>query len=233
MSVINRVRVISVDGDCLACRVINLCGYCWKRFIVPSRTLALGILWESLTPYIEGRIWYWHNGHEVTMEEAQAFARTTPLGQELPDQEFHCDEKWNRANVGRFISCVSVVDHDNWDRECSDGEGFAPGEEPQATFFISVTHPQWLAHLSPQIEWDSWAYDHDEKIGFNPAWRTSDVMSLATGIERSQDYGAMPILADALQDAGCDSDDLLNHLRDTSATHVRGCWALDLVLGKS
>jgi hypothetical protein len=42
----------------------------------------------------------------------------------------------------------------------------------------------------------------------------------------------MPILADALQDAGCDSDDVLNHLRDTTATHVRGCWALDLVMGK-
>jgi hypothetical protein len=42
----------------------------------------------------------------------------------------------------------------------------------------------------------------------------------------------MPILADALQDAGCDADALLNHLRDPHATHVRGCWALDLVHGK-
>ena len=48
----------------------------------------------------------------------------------------------------------------------------------------------------------------------------------------SRDFSAMPILADALQDAGCDNDDILNHLRDATATHVRGCWALDLVLGK-
>jgi hypothetical protein len=40
------------------------------------------------------------------------------------------------------------------------------------------------------------------------------------------------ILADALQDAGCDSDDILDHLRDPHATHVRGCWVVDLVLGK-
>ena len=40
----------------------------------------------------------------------------------------------------------------------------------------------------------------------------------------------MPILADALQDAGCDRDDILDHLRDAKQTHVRGCWALDLVL---
>jgi hypothetical protein len=57
-------------------------------------------------------------------------------------------------------------------------------------------------------------------------------MLLAKRINESQDFSGMPILADALQEAGCNSEDLLNHLRDTTATHVRGCWALDLVLGK-
>jgi hypothetical protein len=38
----------------------------------------------------------------------------------------------------------------------------------------------------------------------------------------SRDFGAMPILADALQDAGCDNDDVLTHCRDATATHVRG-----------
>ena len=66
----------------------------------------------------------------------------------------------------------------------------------------------------------------------DPAWRTSDVMLLATGIYAEGAFDRMPILADALQDAGCDSDDILTHLRDPHATHVRGCWALDLVLGK-
>ena len=42
----------------------------------------------------------------------------------------------------------------------------------------------------------------------------------------------MPILADALQDAGCDNDDILNHCRD-DGPHVRGCWVVDLVLGKA
>ena len=69
-------------------------------------------------------------------------------------------------------------------------------------------------------------------IAFNAAWRTSDVMLLANGIYAERAFDRMPILADALQDAGCDSDDILNHLRDATATHVRGCWALDLVLGK-
>ncbi len=70
-------------------------------------------------------------------------------------------------------------------------------------------------------------------VAINPAWRTSDVMLLAQRIYDAREFGAMPILADALQDAGCDSDDILNHCRDTTATHVRGCWVVDLVLGKS
>jgi hypothetical protein len=67
---------------------------------------------------------------------------------------------------------------------------------------------------------------------FNPAWRTTDVMLLAQGIYDAKAIDRMPILADALQDAGCDNTDILTHCRDTSLTHVRGCWVVDLVLGK-
>ena len=69
-------------------------------------------------------------------------------------------------------------------------------------------------------------------VAVDPAWRTFDVMALATGIYAEKAFDRMPILADALQDAGCDSDAILDHLRDPKAVHVRGCWALDLVLGK-
>ncbi len=65
---------------------------------------------------------------------------------------------------------------------------------------------------------------------FDPAWRTLDVVALSRGIDDTRAFGGLPILADALQEAGCDNDDLLNHLRDNGRTHVRGCWALDLVL---
>ena len=69
-------------------------------------------------------------------------------------------------------------------------------------------------------------------VTFDPAWRTSTVFALAQGIYDDKAFDRMPILADALQDADCDNDDILNHLRDATAPHVRGCWALDLVLGK-
>jgi hypothetical protein len=69
-------------------------------------------------------------------------------------------------------------------------------------------------------------------VSLNPAWLTSDVLALARGIYEERAFDRMPILADALQDAGCDNGAVLSHCRDTSLTHVRGCWVVDLLLGK-
>jgi hypothetical protein len=70
-------------------------------------------------------------------------------------------------------------------------------------------------------------------VRFYPEWRTDTAVALARAIHSTHDFFAMPILADALQDAGCDNDAILNHCRDTRQAHVRGCWVVDLVLGKS
>jgi hypothetical protein len=68
-------------------------------------------------------------------------------------------------------------------------------------------------------------------VRFSPEWRTETAVGLAWQMYRSRKFSAMPILADALQDAGCDSADILDHCR-SPGPHVRGCWVVDLVLGK-
>ncbi len=70
-------------------------------------------------------------------------------------------------------------------------------------------------------------------VAFDPTWQTDTAVSLARTMYEEREFSAMPILADALQDAGCDSDDMLAHCRDPNGVHVRGCWVVDLVLGKS
>jgi hypothetical protein len=70
-------------------------------------------------------------------------------------------------------------------------------------------------------------------VACDPAWLTSDVVALARGIYDDRAFDRMPILADALQDAGCANDEVLNHCRDANQIHVRGCWVVDLLLGKS
>ena len=64
---------------------------------------------------------------------------------------------------------------------------------------------------------------------FQSAWRTADVRAIARGMYDSREFGAMPILADALEDAGCDDADVLAHCR-RPGEHVRGCRVLDRVL---
>jgi hypothetical protein len=66
---------------------------------------------------------------------------------------------------------------------------------------------------------------------FDPAWRTPSVLAVARAIYAERLFADMPILADALEEAGCTNADILDHCRSGSE-HVRGCWALDLVLGK-
>ncbi|MDY3562142.1 hypothetical protein R5W23_003588 [Gemmata sp. JC673] len=70
------------------------------------------------------------------------------------------------------------------------------------------------------------------RVAFSRSWRTDTAVALAQQMYESRDFGAMPILADALQDAGCDSADVLDHCRDPEGTHARGCWVVDSVLGK-
>jgi hypothetical protein len=68
-----------------------------------------------------------------------------------------------------------------------------------------------------------------------PCPACSCVTPAAQGIARraydDHDFAALPVLRDALLDAGCEDEQILAHLLEP--THARGCWALDLVLGKS
>jgi hypothetical protein len=65
----------------------------------------------------------------------------------------------------------------------------------------------------------------------NPSWLTATVVSLAHGIYDDRTFDRRPILADALQDAGCDDEAVLTHCR-SDGPHCRGCWVVDLLLGK-
>ena len=73
---------------------------------------------------------------------------------------------------------------------------------------------------------------------FEPAWRTGTAVELARGVFESGAWDRMPILADALLDADCDEEAVLRHLRGTelgvkeAVPHVRGCWVIELVLGR-
>ena len=66
----------------------------------------------------------------------------------------------------------------------------------------------------------------------DPRWLTPTVVALADAIYAGRMFDRLPVLADALEEAGCDNADILTHCRG-DGPHVRGCWVVDLVLGKS
>jgi hypothetical protein len=68
-------------------------------------------------------------------------------------------------------------------------------------------------------------------VAFDPRWRTADVTGLARAIYEDRAFDRLPVLADALMDAGCADEQIIGHCRGPGP-HVRGCWVVDLLLGK-
>lgn len=64
----------------------------------------------------------------------------------------------------------------------------------------------------------------------NSEWVTPTVRSIADEIYETRSFDPMPVLADALEDAGCCEADVLHHCRQFQP-HVRGCWVIDLLSG--
>jgi hypothetical protein len=65
----------------------------------------------------------------------------------------------------------------------------------------------------------------------DPSWLTPTVTALAATIYEDRAFDRMPILADALEEAGCDNEEVVTHCRGPGP-HVRGCWVLDLLTGR-
>jgi hypothetical protein len=68
-------------------------------------------------------------------------------------------------------------------------------------------------------------------VAVDPRWRTVDAIGLARAIYEDRAFDRMPLLADALMDAGCADEQVVGHCRG-GGPHVRGCWVVDLVLGR-
>ncbi len=69
-------------------------------------------------------------------------------------------------------------------------------------------------------------------VAFDPRWRSESAVALARTAYDTRNFTLLPILADALEEAGCDHPDVLSHCREPNGVHVRGCWVVDGVLGK-
>jgi hypothetical protein len=81
------------------------------------------------------------------------------------------------------------------------------------------------AHLLRCVTGDPFAYEV-----LDPKWQTDTVQSLAAGIYTDRAFDRLPILADALEDAGCEDEHVLAHCR-SGGPHTRGCWVVEAIRG--
>jgi hypothetical protein len=114
--------------------------------------------------------------------------------------------------------------------------GFAAGHARSPGAFCREARPVEAAAQAPLLR--DIAGDPFRPAAVDPGWLTPAVTGLAAVAyeERALPSGQLDpqrlgVLADALEDTGCTDAELLGHLR-SAGPHVRGCWALDLVLGK-
>jgi hypothetical protein len=162
----------------------------------------------------------------VTWDEMKVVRRALPAVRKELGEAFGPDEaKHDALNALDLATVRKPVD--------------VLGADSKARFaFAAVTRPDWDAgHDAEEKEQLRLVYDifgnPFRPVNFDPSWRTSTAVGLARTMYESRDFATMPVLADALEEADCDSPDVLAHCRDPNGVHVRGCWVVDLVLGRA
>ena len=73
--------------------------------------------------------------------------------------------------------------------------------------------------------------NHFRRATLDAAWQTPEVMTLSQAIYDNRAFDRLPVLARTLETAGCTDADILAHCRQPRV-HVRGCWVVDLLLGR-
>jgi hypothetical protein len=99
--------------------------------------------------------------------------------------------------------------------------------------------PWGLRYLS-QVDWPRrWLIDcvfgNPFRAAAEPTWFTWNdgaIRKIAQSIYNDRAFDRLPLLADALEDAGCTDADILSHCREPGE-HVRGCWVVDLLTGRA
>jgi hypothetical protein len=180
-----------------------------------------------------------HN--RAAVEVAERFADGLAGARELRDAQAAAKEEWEHTwagddvraypqaeNPGEWVACeqaelaateaadhsaVSVGDHTAGFDETSWDAAFVSERAAQSSLLREIVGNPF------------------RPVSLDSSWLTRSVRVVAQAIYDERRFEDLPILADALEDVGCADADILSHCRSTGP-HVRGCWAVDLLLGK-
>jgi hypothetical protein len=241
------------EAEWLACRSVqrpempdNL-GYCWQRCGLLFAVACCRSVWHLLPKdqasrnavvtaeaHADGL-----QGREELMEaEQKAYEAAESLMEQIPDLEWKRSPTWHAMwAAASFTGAMSG-------RRPVSGAGH---HTQYAIAWEKAPQPnrreerEAIRQLEGQRQW-SWVLDifgnPFRPVSLAPAWLTPAVLKLAQAAYNNRflpsgllDNAALAVLADALEEGGCTDADILSHLR-APGEHVRGCWPLDMVLGK-
>jgi hypothetical protein len=117
------------------------------------------------------------------------------------------------------------------------GRKWTPWWAAHQTSWSPLSRPDRPSELTAILHKNQTAFARDifgnpfRPVAADPSWRTPIVTALADAIYADRAFDRMPVLADALEESGCSDEQVLTHCRG-DGPHVRGCWVVDLVLGK-
>jgi hypothetical protein len=165
------------------------------------------------------------------VEAAERYALGTGLKKDLAPLRGRVHEAFDNAlrspGTGRTDAALAAMAVTNTTRFCAWNAASAAGEKGRVAH-RRERHAQ--ADLLREVMGNLY-----RPVAVEPAWLTWNggaVPKMAQAVLADGRFSDLPILADALEEAGCADAELLGHLRGPGP-HVKGCWAIDLLLGKS
>jgi hypothetical protein len=157
------------------------------------------------------------------------------IGAVVRTSEFYADAKagWNELSAARRMA--RVIAREAMQRPGQVGYGAGPVAWVEATAHPSAWVAAGRVALIGRSDLVRDIFGNPFRpVALDPAWlRWNDglVARLAQSIYDRRSFADLPVLADAVEEAGCAEPDTLGHCRG-GGEHVRGCWPVDLILGK-
>ena len=139
-------------------------------------------------------------------------------------------EHWKRIG-GTYSKDDRRVFHGNTEMKEVDLDSFRVIVTESSNLAKDKRHCYWGSRIIDPAEFDSILKKDFQQISLNPRWLTSTVVDLCKFIKEEFAYDRLPILADALMDAGCDDDKIIARCR-LAESHPLGCWVVDLLLAE-
>ena len=197
---------------------VALCRRIWDRLPFDDcREMVLAVERLADHPEVEGD----NVPSRVYSEINDLFEGLQVGGRRIDGVDVHTRGAYLAAAV-----CGGLFHNPQWDLDAmADAAGMAAAGD--------VEGPAWEAERQAQARLLKELFGNPFRpVAFAPSWRSETAVALASAIYAERGFDRLPVLADALEEVGCDHPDVLAHCRGPGP-HVRGCWVVDLVLGKS